>query len=221
MRGAVVLVFPLALLAAACGEVRKVHQVSLEGQSPPAPPPPAAGPGVPMAPPPKGSALADSPSWLRQNSPIQWTCPPGWEEILSTKPMRLVEFNLDKGGDGKPPTQFLILNGADESPGAKSASFTRWQTYYREDQAPQTSMIDQNGVKGTRYRVHGEYDGPSPTMTGEMLKEPNWTMIYGYVEGPAGSIMFRVQGPDAVIESNMSKIDALLASMRPAEKKAQ
>ena len=44
-------------------------------------------------------------------------------------------------------------------------------------------------------------------------------MIFGWVEGPAGSVMFRVQGPDAIIKANEGKIDQLLASMKPVEKK--
>jgi len=60
----------------------------------------------------------------------------------------------------------------------------------------------------------------SPSLgASESVKEPNWTMIAGWVEGPNGSIMYRVQGPDAIINTHLAKIDQLLASMKPNEKK--
>jgi hypothetical protein len=210
---------PLLFAAAACGGgIPVVHKLSLEGQSPEMPPEPAPT-GLPKEPPPPNSALAASPAWLRANSPIAWTCPQGWEETQSTKPQRLVEFTLEQNGPGNAPLQFLILNGADEHPAARMASITRWQTFYREDIPPQETTTEQNGVRVTRIRVHGEYDGQNAIGTGDVIKEPNWMMICGYVVGPEGSIMFKVQGPEAVIKAHEPRIDQLLSSMRPKEKK--
>jgi hypothetical protein len=214
------LVVPLVFAAAACGGggIPVVHRLSLEGQSPPEAAP-AAPTGLPKEPPPPNSALAASPAWLRANSPIAWTCPQGWEEIQSTKPQRLVEFTIEQNGPGNAPLQFLILNGADDHPQARNASIARWQTFYREDQAQQTTVTEQNGVKVTKMRTHGEYEGQNAIGTGDVIKEANWTMICGFVEGPNGSIMFKVQGPDAVIKTHEARIDQLLASMKPSDKK--
>jgi hypothetical protein len=210
---------PLVVLAAACGEApRHTFQVLLDGQSPPEPPKPA-GPAALPEPPKAGSAEAFSPVWLRANSPISWTCPPGWEEIQSTKPNRLVEFTIEKNGPGGAPVQFLVLNGVDEKPTAKQVNLTRWETFFHEDQPAQTTTSDHDGVRITRTRVHGEFEGQPSLGNSEVVKETNWTMIAGWVEGPSGSIMFRVQGPDAIINANLAKIDQLLASMKPNEKK--
>jgi len=210
---------PILILVAACSEApRHVFRVPLEGQSPPEPAMPT-GPGVPIEPPAADTAAAVSPAWLRSNSPISWTSPAGWEEIQSTKPQRLVEFTLEKNGPGGAPIQFLILNGVDDHPTAKQASLTRWETFFHEDQAMQQTTTEHDGVRVTKFRVHGEFEGLPSLGNSESIKEPNWTMIAGWVEGPNGSIMYRVQGPDAVINANLTKIDALLASMKPNEKK--
>jgi hypothetical protein len=182
-------------------------------------PQPATAPGLPKEPPPPESALAVSSAWLRANAPVAWTCPQGWEETQSTKPQRLVEFTLEQNGPGNSPVQFLILNGADEHPAARMASITRWQTFYREDEGQQTTTTEQNGVKVTRMRTHGEYEGQNAIGTGDVIKEANWTMICGFVEGPDGSILFKVQGPDAIIKTHQARIDQLLASMRTKDKK--
>jgi hypothetical protein len=212
-------VLPLLVVAAACGgHVRTVHTLALEGQSPPEPAPPANAGGL-KEPPPPNSAAADSPTWLRANSPIAWVCPQGWEETQSTRPQRLVEFTLEKNGPGNTPVQFLILNGADDHPAARMASITRWETFYHEDTAPQTTTAEQNGAKVTKMRIHGDYEGQNAIGTGDVIKEANWTMICGWVEGPDGSIMFKVQGPDAIIKAHEARIDQLLASMRPKDKK--
>ena len=212
--------FAVLFLAAACGESPRMRfKPPLEGQSPPAPAELATIPGLPPGPPAPDSALLFSPVWLRANSPVQWTCPPGWEEIQSTKPQRIVEFTIEKNGPGNAPIQFLILNGADEHPRARQATFDRWETFFHADTAPSETPIDHDGLKGARKKVHGEYDGPPVLGASESIKEPNWTMIFGWVEGPSGSIMFRVQGPDAIIRANEAKVDQLLASMRPVEKK--
>jgi len=208
------------LLVAACGGAGTpvVHRLSLEGQSP-APPPEPVTSGLPKEPPPPNSAMAASPAWLRANSPVAWTCPQGWEETQSTKPQRLVEFTLEQNGPGNAPVQFLILNGADDHPAARMASITRWETFYREDQAPQSTTTEQNGVKVTKMRIHGEYEGQNAIGQGDVIKEANWTMICGYVEGPDGSILYKVQGPDAIMKTHEARIDQLLASMRPKDKK--
>jgi hypothetical protein len=209
----------VTVLAAACSEApRRTFRVSLDGQSPPEPPKPT-GPAAPPEPPAPDTAAASSPAWLRSASPISWTSPPGWEEIQSTKPQRLVEFTIEKNGPGGAPVQFLILNGMDDHPTAKQVNLTRWETFFHEDQALQQTTSEHDGLRVTRFRVHGEFDGQPSLGNSEAVKEPNWTMIAGWVEGPSGSIMFRVQGPDAIINANLTKIDQLLASMKPNEKK--
>jgi hypothetical protein len=218
MRLAVLL--PLALCAAACGESgeRHTYLVPMEGQSsaelqPPEPPKPA------PEPPPPNSPMRDSPSWLRSNAPLQWTVPDGWTAEMSTRPNRLVEFTIEKNGPGNSPIQFLILNGADEHPNAKQASFQRWEQFYREDRAPVLTTRQHDGVEETRYVVHGRYEGQNALGTGEQIAEDNWTMVAGWVVGPQGSIMFKFQGPDAIVLANMPKVDALLGSMKPREEK--
>jgi hypothetical protein len=210
---------PLLLVAACGGGVAVVHRVSLEGQSPPQAAESDLPKGLPKEPPPPNSAMAASPAWLRANSPIAWTCPQGWEETQSTKPQRLVEFTLEQKGPGNSPIQFLILNGVDDHPDARMASITRWETFYREDTAPQSTVTEQNGVKVTKMRIHGDYEGQNAIGSGDVIKEANWTMVCGWVEGPYGSILFKVQGPDAIMKAHDARIDQLLASMRPKDKK--
>jgi hypothetical protein len=209
---------PLLLLLSACGAdaVRRSFKPSLEGQSPPEPV--QAVKPFEKEPPAPNSAAADAPSWLRSQAPVEWTMPPGWEAELSTKPQRLIEVTLEKNGPGGMPIQFLILNGADDHPQAKQASLDRWETFYHQDVPRTASTTEHDGLRITRFRVHGEYDGPTFASTGGMLKEPNWTMDCGWVEGPSGSIMFRLQGPDAIVKPALEKVDALLASMRPRQK---
>jgi hypothetical protein len=219
MRSAVLL--PLVLVAAACGEAeRHTYMVPLEGQSreelrPPEPPKPE------QPPPPLNSAVRDSPSWLRSNAPLEWTVPEGWTADLSTRPNRLIEITVEKNGPGNAPIKFIVLNGVDEHPGAKQASLQRAEQFYREDRAPVTTEREHNGVKETRYVIHGRFEGQTELGTGEQLAEDNWTLVFGWVEGPDGSIMYKFQGPDAVINANQSKVDALLGSMKPREKKPQ
>jgi hypothetical protein len=216
----------LAFLAlAACGGegVRHQYVVSLDGQSPPEPPPPPPS-DVPKEAPIANSAGAVSPAWLRANAPVEWTAPPGWDIVPSTKPTRLVECTLDPNGPGKAPVQFLVMYGGDDQPDpmkVKVASMTRWQTFFHEDQAPQTTNPDHDGLKIVRTRVHGEFQGQPSLGNSELINEANWTMIMGYVEGPNGSILFRMQGPDAVIKPNEGKLDQWLASLKSRAPKQQ
>ena len=209
----------VALVAAACSDApRRTFRVAFEGQSPPEAAKPVGLP-APIEPPAADTAAAASPAWLRSNSPISWTSPPGWEEIQSTKPQRLVEFTIEKNGPGGAPVQFLILNGMDDHPTGKTVNLNRWETFFHEDQALQQTSSEHDGIRITRFRVHGEFDGQPSLGNSEAVKEPNWTMIAGWAEGPNGSIMYRVQGPDAIINANLTKIDQLLASLKPNEKK--
>jgi hypothetical protein len=214
-----------SLALAACGgeAVRHTYKVSLEGQSPPEPPPPPPS-DVPKEAPIANSAGSVSPAWLRANAPFEWTAPPGWTLEPSTKPNRLFECTLDPNGPGKAPVQFIILYGGDDQPDPmklKNANFTRWQMSFQDDQAPQSTNPDHDGIKILRTRVHGEFKGQPSLGNSEMIDEANWTMIYGYFEGPNGSLMFRMQGPDAVIKPNEAKLDQFLASLKSRTPKTQ
>ncbi len=216
----------LACLAlAACGSEgeRHVYKVSLEGQSPPEP---AARPAsdVPKEKPSVGSAAEVAPSWLRANAPFEWTQPPGWDLQPSTKPMRLFECTLDPNGPGKAPVQFLLLYAGDDQPDpmkVKTATFTRWETFFHEDAPPQTTNPDHDGIKIVRNKIHGTFEGQPSLGNSEMIHEDGWTLIGGWMEGPNGSLMFRMQGPDAVIKANESKLDQFLSSLRPRAPKQQ
>lgn len=209
---------PLVALLAACGggsQGRSFKPV-MEGQSPPAPPAPTV--VKPPEPPPPNSAAADSPSWLRSNAPVEWTVPPGWEAELSTRPQRLVEFTLEKNGPGNSPVQLVLLNGADDHPAAKQASLDRWETFFHEDMPRVSSTTEHDGLRITRFKVHGTYEGQPSLGNSQSVNEKDWSMDCGWVEGPSGSIMFKLLGPDAVVKPAEAKVDQLLASMRPRQK---
>lgn len=209
---------PLILVAAACSESPRVRvKMSLEGQSPPEPPPPAA-PSILKETPPPNSAVLDSPVWLRANAPVQWTCPAGWEEIQSTRPQRLVEFTMEKNGPGGAPIQLVILNGADDHPAARQASITRWETFFHQDRATETTQTEHDDLKVVRMKCHGTFEGPPLIGSSDMINEPNWAMIYGWVEGPDGSVLFKALGPDTILDAHEKRIDQLLASMKPRGK---
>ena len=208
----------LLLVVAACGSEteRHVYKVALEGQSPPEPVKPVN--EGPKEPPPVNSAGTVSPAWLRQNLPVEWTAPPGWDMEPSTRPTRIVECTLKVDGPGKSPVQFLILYGGDSETDpmkVKTATWGRWETFFKEDSAPQTTNPDHDGIRIVRIKVHGEFQGYPSLGNSEQIDEPNWTMIGGWIEAPNGSIMFRMQGPDDVIRPNEPKLDQWLSSLKP------
>jgi hypothetical protein len=210
---------PLVLLAAACGDAeRHVYIIPMEGQSPPEPVAAKPTENLPKDIP-QNSWVKDTPAYLRSNAPLEWTSPPGWDAELSTKPQQLVEFTIEKNGPGNSPIKFLILNGLDEYPSsARIKNIERWEAFYHEDTPLQITNSESNGVKITKYRIHGTYEGYPVIGSSEPINEPNWTMLCGYVEGPTGSIMYKFQGPDAIVKANESKVDLLLNSMKPHAK---
>jgi hypothetical protein len=213
------LLVPFIAILAACGESgRMVHKVLLDGQAPPEPA--AVDPATkPIEMPPANSAMLDSPAWLRQNSPVEWTVPPGWEQELSTRPQRLVEFTIEKNGPGNAPLQFLLLRGVDQGSGANQQNVDRWTAFFEQDTAPKMTTSERDGLRFTRWRVHGKFQGQIALGTGDPINEPNWTMLCGWVEAPAGSVLFKLVGPDATVAANESKVEALLASMKARQQK--
>ena len=211
----------LLVLTAACGwdeGPRATYDPPLEGQSPPPPPPPP--PAKPQDhPPAPGTAGVDSPAWLRANAPVEWTCPGGWEQEVSTRPTRLVEFTLEKNGPGGQPIQFVLLRGVDEKPGANEINVTRWMANFQYDSPPQQTTSEHDGVKVIKWKVHGRFQGYIAIGTGDPVDEANWTMYCGWIESPAGSLLYKVIGPDAIVKPAEAKVDQLLASMR--QRKAQ
>jgi hypothetical protein len=194
-----------------------VHKVPMEGQSPPAvvePPKP-----VKLAPPiDEKSAVVDSPVYLRQNSPVEWTAPPGWEQVESQRPTRIVEFTLDKNGPAGRPIQCVLLRGVDEKPEGNKFNVDNWGAYFQNDTAPVQKVWEVNGLKIVKWTYHGRFEGYPVIDMKDPVSEPNWTLYGGWVESPSGSVMFKMLGPDAVLQPNEAKLDALLNSMKPRAK---
>jgi hypothetical protein len=219
MRRALCLV-PLLVLAAACSPEgpRKTYKPPMEGQSPP---PPVKKPeDIPLPTPTSAnSPVLDSPVWLRANAPVEWTCPAGWEQILSERPTRLVEFTILKEGPGKVPLQFLVLRGVDEKPGGNEYNVNRWAANFQIDSAPTMNSFETNGVKVIKWKYRGRYQGYIAIGSGEPVDEADWTMICGWIEAPAGSLLYKIVGPNDIIAQQEPKVDELLKSMRVREQK--
>lgn len=142
---------------------------------------------------------------------VDWTTPARW----ATEPasgVRLATYEIPgkSGGDGAQCAVYFFGQGQG---GGVDANVQRWIGEFENPSPADQSTLDVNGMKVHRVSVSGTYfahamgggDG-----TGEMKD----AMLLGaIVEGPNGSLFFKLTGPKSTVVGAEKEFDGMLQSL--------
>ena len=217
-------ILPLAFLllfGAACSR----GTVPADEQRPAAAPAPAPAPAneakLPPGHPPLDQAPGAAPSAAdaeRADPGISWTVPAGW---TSSPPsgMRIAQY--EAGGAACNVFAFGPGQG-----GAVQDNIERWRSQFAgPDGAPPAAKVAPLAgalVKTTLVEIAGEYQGAMAMGAGRDAPpaQKDALLLGAIVEGPRGSVFFKLVGPRAAVEAQRAAFKALVASVRPAGAKA-
>ena len=149
---------------------------------------------------------------------VRWTAPASWK-TEAARPMRAATYSIPLA-DGDQGTAECVVNyfGPGQGGGVE-ANIERWRgQVLGADGKPAAAKIDKRAVRGipmTAVDASGTYTGMGgPMMTGSK-PATGYRLIGAIVEGPGGSVFFKLTGPAKTIAAQQKNFEQLLASIQP------
>ena len=148
---------------------------------------------------------------------IRWTAPAGWK-TEAARPMRAATYSIAPAAGDQAGAECVVNYFGPGQGGGVDANIERWRgQVLGADGKPATPKIDKRTTRGiqiTMIDASGTYTG----MGGPMMASkpvPGYRLIGAIVEGPGGSVFFKLTGPEKTIAAQQKNFEQLLASIQP------
>jgi hypothetical protein len=143
---------------------------------------------------------------------VSWLVPSGWKNA-GERPMRVATYTVPSGGNAADAECAVFHFGSGQGGDVKS-NIDRWVGQFENPSAPVEETKEINGLKVTTVSTSGTYLAPSGPMMQSAGKMENFMLLGAIVEGPQGSVFFKMTGPSATVESAKNDFNALLGSLK-------
>jgi hypothetical protein len=148
---------------------------------------------------------------------IHWTAPAGWK-AEAPRPMRAATYSIaPAAGDSTGAECIVNYFGAGQG-GGVDANIERWKGQVQgPDGKPAMAKVEKRTVRNVAITVidtSGSYAGMGGPMAGASKAVPGYRLLGAIVEGPGGSVFFKLTGPAKTITAQQKNFDQLLASIQ-------
>jgi hypothetical protein len=146
---------------------------------------------------------------------LSWTAPAGWK-AEGARPMRAATYSIPLAAGDQGIAECVVNFFGSGQGGGVEANIERWRgQVLGADGKPAAARIDKRtgrGVPITLIDSSGTYTGMGgPMMAGKPV--PGFRLIGAIVEGPGGSVFFKLTGPAKTIAAQQKNFEQLLASI--------
>ena len=147
---------------------------------------------------------------------IRWIAPAGWK-AEGPRPMRAATYSIDPvAGDSTGAECVVNYFGPDQG-GGVDANIERWKSQVQgPDGKPAPANVGKRTVRGVPITVidsSGAYTGMGGPMMAPSKAVPGYRLLGAIVEGPKGSVFFKLTGPAKTMAAQQKNFDQLLASI--------
>jgi hypothetical protein len=139
---------------------------------------------------------------------LKWSVPAKWK-VLPERPMRVATYGLPGAGGGECAVFYF---GPGQGGGAE-ANIQRWTGQFEAGAASKRSARDVGGLKVSLVEISGTYLAPGGPMMQSQGSLPGYQLLGAIVEGPQGSVFFKLTGPAQTVKGARGDFDALVASL--------
>ena len=158
------------------------------------------------------SVFAESAAGLR------WTAPAGWK-AEAARPMRAATYSITPAAGDQGIAECVVNYFGPGQGGGVDANIERWRgQVLGADGKPATAKIDKRTVRGVAITVvdaAGTYTGMGGPMMAGAKPVAGYRLMGAIVEGPGGSVFFKLTGPAKTIAAQQKNFELLLASIQP------
>ena len=149
---------------------------------------------------------------------VRWTPPPAWK-VEAPRPMRAATYTIPLAAGDQGVAECVVNFFGQGQGGGVDANIERWRGQVRApDGTPATPKIDKRTVRGIPITVidaSGTYTGMGGPMMAGSKPASGYRLIGAIVEGPGGSVFFKLTGPMKTIAAQQKHFEQLLASIQP------
>lgn len=166
-----------------------------------------------------GGAKPAAPPQTAANSAagVTWTVPKGWLVVPSSSPMRFATYKVAAApGDNEAGEVSVFVFGKGDG-GSVDSNVARWQGQFqpegnspKEPPAPKKTKV--RAIDVTIVTTEGSYASGMPG--GSTTPKNRWALRGAIVEGPAGSVFFKLVGPKKTVHKETADFDALVKSLK-------
>ena len=148
---------------------------------------------------------------------VRWTAPASWK-TEAARPMRAATYSIAPAAGDQAGAECVDNYIGPGQGGGVDANIERWRgQVLGADGKPATAKIDKRttrGIQMTLIDASGTYTGMGGPM---MAAKPvaGYRLIGAIVEGPGGSVFFKLTGPAKTIAAQQKNFEQLLASIQP------
>jgi hypothetical protein len=180
-----------------------------------------------------GQAKADAPQMERPAPPpgtdhpapaagdaviagITVTLPTTWQDV-GPSGMRKAQYRLPAQGGDAEGAEVNVFYFGPASGGGVEANLQRWIGQMTADVQPSRSTFTADGMNGHLVSLDGTYNagGMRPMGGGGGEAKPGYRLVGGVLEGPEGSVFFKLTGP---VGTAQAMEDDLLTMVKGARK---
>jgi len=143
---------------------------------------------------------------------VEWTTPDRWTAEPPSG-VRLATYQIPAKGGGEAAQCAVYYFGAGQG-GGVDANIERWIGEFENPAPADQSTLDVGGMKVHRVSVSGTYFAHAMGGGGDGSAAEKDAMLLGaIVEGPNGSLFFKLTGPKSTVAAAESEFDAMLHSL--------
>jgi hypothetical protein len=149
---------------------------------------------------------------------VAWSLPARWK-VTGERPMRIATYAIPSGaaastGGETAEAECAVFHFGSGQGGDVRANIDRWVGQFENPSTPVEGEKEVDGMKVITVTTTGTYLAPSGPMMQSQGKLANYMLLGAIVEGPGGSVFFKLTGPSATVEGAKAEFDALLGSIR-------
>lgn len=143
---------------------------------------------------------------------VQWSVPKRWSE-QGAREMRAATYTIPAAQGDPEPAECAVFYFGNSQGGSIDANIDRWVGQFESAAPPAKSEREVNGLKVTLVQIAGAYLAPSGPMMQSSGKKDNYRLLGAIVEGPQGSVFFKLTGPAKTVGECEGEFNAVVGSL--------
>jgi hypothetical protein len=144
---------------------------------------------------------------------VSWSAPQRWA-VEPPRSMRLATYAIPaSSGDAEGATCAVYYFGPGQG-GTVDANMQRWTGEFQSAAQVKRTAQTVQGMKVSRVRAQGAYTSHGGSGMEAQGSKSDYALLGAIVEGPNGSIFFKLTGPVQSVNAAEEEFDGMLKSMK-------
>lgn len=143
---------------------------------------------------------------------LTWSVPAGWA-AQGERPLRLATYSIPMvRGDAEDAECAVFYFGPNQGGGVED-NIERWVGQFENPSTPLRTTQRVHGLTIARVKMHGDYLAPGGPHMESRGKKPDYLLLGAIVNGPHGTVFFKLTGPAKTVEAAAAEFERMLGTI--------